>query len=182
LRGNARTHHARSGHFAESGFSSFSKRETIMQKELPSQRPHPTVTVEVGDRCEEIDVEIAPLIELLWWMDIETMMSCQETDPGMAWIEFDSVDDLLRFLNLIIWYEPEPDSLYARVNWQRFSGNEPGTWEYQFNLMDVLEDDEEQTVEGTACFTPTIGVYFPKSDIPELINRLKARLSVGANA
>jgi len=131
--------------------------------------------VEVGDHREQIDADLAPLIEQLWKAGIETMMSCQETEPGIAWIEFDSPADILRFLNLVLWYEDGPDSLYARANWQRFAPTPPGSWEYQFNLVDILEDQEEQTVEGFVFLDSTVGLYFPRSDIPELHGRLMGR-------
>lgn len=144
-----------------------------MSNETASERPHPTKLVAVGDQQAEIDVELAPLIEQMWRAGISTMMCCQETASGLAWIEFDSIDDLMRFLNLVIWYEPEPESLYARVNWQRTGGDQPGCWEFQFNLIDVLEDQQEQTDDGFADFIPTIGVYFPKYDIQELCERIE---------
>lgn len=145
-----------------------------MSNETETQRPHPTKLIAVGDQQAEVDVELAPLIEQMWRTGICTMMCCQETDPGIAWIEFDSIDDLMRFLNLVVWYESEPDSLYARVNSQRFAGTQAGCWEFQFNLMDILEDQQEQTEDGLAGFVPTIGVYFPKSDISEMYTRLIA--------
>ena len=63
-------------------------------KETPSLRRHAAVVVEHGDLREEIDVQIAPLILETWKAGIQAMMSCQETDPGMAWIEFDSPEDM----------------------------------------------------------------------------------------
>lgn len=100
-------------------------------------------------------------------------MCCQETDPGIAWIEFDSIDDLMRFLNFVVPYDPKPESLYSRVNWQRTAVDPADCWEFQFNLLDILEDQQEQTDGGFSHFMPTVGVYFPRSDIRELYERLE---------
>lgn len=48
---------------------------------------HKTVVVKFGQLSEDIDVEIALLIEQIWKAGISTMMTCQETDPGIAWID-----------------------------------------------------------------------------------------------
>ncbi len=100
-----------------------------MNEETINDRRHPAVVVIVGELREEIDIELAKLIELIWKAGIEMMMSCKETSPGITWIEFDSPEDLIQFLNLVIWYEDDEDSLYARVNWQRFELVEGRSWE-----------------------------------------------------
>jgi len=62
--------------------------------------PHPTVPVwcEWENREIDIDVDLAPLIRLLWEMDIRTAFSCQEEVPGEASINFDNVNDAAHFL------------------------------------------------------------------------------------
>lgn len=82
----------------------------------PSDRRHAAVAVQVGERREEIDEAIAPLIEALWRAGIPTLMSCQETKPGTAWIEFEDLKHLRQFLNLVAQYEEGDDSLYDRIS------------------------------------------------------------------
>lgn len=130
---------------------------------------HKTVIVEVGDHRAEIDEGIAPLITAIWEAGIVTMMSCQETAPGIAWIEFDSVDDLASFLNIVARYEPGVDTLYNRINYQLTGEMSAPLWEYQLNPMDINECD---SYEGATDIEFTVGVYFPTSDIPMILDRL----------
>src|SRR4051812_1833359 len=81
--------------------------------------PHKQVRVKVGDWEADIDEELAPLIEELWEANIETSTSCQESRPGFASIEFDSMDDLCAFMNIVGEYgPPDEDNLYSRMNWR----------------------------------------------------------------
>ncbi len=102
------------------------------------------------------------------------MMSRQETEPGIAWIKFNSVEELFRFLNLVTRYEPGVDILYNRIYNQRTETMSVREWEYQLNLMDMFEGQEEQTIDGLACFDATVGAYFPTADIAGLLQRLQA--------
>ncbi len=145
-----------------------------MNSSTNNSRPHRTVLVEVGPWCEEIDEDLALLIKEIWNAGIETMMSCQEVEPGIAWIEFDAVNELLRFLSLVTIYEPGVDTLYNRINHQRLGQMSAPEWWYRFSLMDIFEGQEEQVVEKEACFDATVGVYFPTTDIPLLVQRLEA--------
>ncbi|MGB4707084.1 MAG: hypothetical protein WBH28_01370 [Fuerstiella sp.] len=85
---------------------------------------------------------------------------------------FDSIEDLSRFLDLAVSFDDTPDSLYSRVNWQRFDHVPDRSWDFQFNLVDILQGREEQENNGTCWFVATIGVYFPQSDIETLTQRL----------
>jgi len=76
-------------------------------------RKHRAVVVCVGNMKEEIDEQLAPLIRESWKAGIQTIMSCQETDPGLAWIDFESVNDLVKFLNIVALYEAGVDTLYT---------------------------------------------------------------------
>jgi len=133
------------------------------------ERYHRTVVVDVGRWKADIDEVLAPLITEIWKVGIKTMMSCQEFKPGIAWIEFDSVDGLLRFLNIITRYEQGIDTLYNRIYYQDTASK----WEYELSVMDVYDGKEESMVNGLACFRATVGVYFPTSDIPVLLHRLE---------
>lgn len=144
-----------------------------MSNEIPSDRYHPAITVTVGPWCEEIDIVLAPLIREIWIAGIETFMSCQETEPGISWIEFPGVAELLEFLNLVTRYEEGADTLYNRINYQLTGQLSAPTWFYQLNLLDIFEGQVEQTVDGNSCLEATVGVYFPSTDIPVLLERLK---------
>ena len=53
-----------------------------------------------------IDRGIAPLIRAIWDLEIRTVNSCQENQPGIMWIEFVSSYDFEKFLKAAI---PERD-------------------------------------------------------------------------
>src|SRR5437879_5868276 len=98
-------------------------------------RHHKAVRVRVGAWEEQIDDRLAPLVREIWKADISTLMSCEETEPGTAWIEFDSVADLVRFLNIVAVYEPGVDTLYNRINHLRTGTLSAACWEYQPELQ-----------------------------------------------
>jgi len=135
-----------------------------------SQRRHKTVLVEIGPWKEEVDELLAPLIAAMWEREIETNMSCQEVEPGIAWIEFASVSDLIEFLNCVADYEPGVDTLYNRINYRLTGATSAPVWEYQLNPLDVSEGDERQPPPD---FLFTAGLYFPRCDLPTLLTRLK---------
>jgi hypothetical protein len=56
--------------------------------------PHPTVTLD----GIEIDADLAPLIGKLWDAGVKTTSCCQEGEPGVAWIQFPSRAEALRFV------------------------------------------------------------------------------------
>jgi hypothetical protein len=144
-----------------------------MNHENKTPRPHRTVIVEVGPWREEIDVGLAPLITEMWKAGIETMMCCQEVELGIAWIEFSEIKELYRFLNLVTRYEPGSDTRYNRINWHVRGPMSTPEWTYQFNLHDMFEGEEEQTIHELARFYATVGVYFPATDISVLLQRLR---------
>src|SRR5437773_4458721 len=90
-----------------------------------SANEHPTVELE----GVAIDVEIAPLIELLWDLNIDTMNSCQN-NHGRVWLEFASPPDAEMFLNTVATYEDDIDSLYNRIRgaWSPAEQQEDERW------------------------------------------------------
>ena len=144
-----------------------------MTNETRCDRPHPTVFVEVGENRAEIDSGLAPLIEQVWKAGIDTMMSCQETWDGIAWIAFDSVDDVLRFLDIVAFYEPGADTLFNRICDDLVGELSSPEWEFRFNPMPLIDCSVEQITGAPVSFHATIGVYFPQTDIPTLLNRLR---------
>ena len=136
-------------------------------------RCHKAVVVEVGSHCEEIDEAIAPLIEALWRTGIKTMMSCQEADPGIAWIEFDDMEHVQKFLNLVADYEEGADTLYNRITHDLItSTSATPMWEYQLNPLDCGGDEEGRRQDRDCDFIFTVGVYIPHADLPVVLDRL----------
>ncbi len=140
-----------------------------MSKSNNENRRHRAVTVKVGKLEAEIDEFLVPLIAAIWSLQIETIMSCQEVEPGIAWVEFASIPDLIKFLDMVAHYEPGADTLYNRINYQLTGDISAPVWRYQLNLMDLNEIDDYQ---GPTDLDVTVGVYFPLSDLPAILRHL----------
>lgn len=57
------------------------------------------MTVEWQGRKADVDEGLAPLILAFWPRDIDTVMLCQETFPGVVWVMLRSPLDIKRFLD-----------------------------------------------------------------------------------
>jgi hypothetical protein len=137
-------------------------------------RRHRAVLVEVGSRREEIDEAIAPLIHALWMAGVPTLMSCQETDPGFAWIEFEELDHLGRFLSLVAVHKDGADTMYNRIAHARNGPSATPPWEYRLNPLDCGGDGTDDRRPGRKCdFLFTVGVYIPHADLPAVRDRLE---------
>jgi len=120
---------------------------------------HPVLLLSYQGETIEIDEVLAPLIQEIWKADIVTMMCCQETDAGIAWIEFDSMDDFLRFLNIVVKYEEGANTLYNRVNYQLTGDISEPLWEYHVNLLDIESAAKRRRQDGEVVdFHATVGV------------------------
>ncbi len=121
----------------------------------------------------EIDAGLAPLIEEIWKAGISTYMSCQEVSEGIAWIEFDTVQDLLKFLNIATVFEPENNSIYNRAQYLNTDGIILPIWEFRLNLLDIEELTPNRQPGDIVSFHASVGAYFPHADIPALLENLE---------
>src|SRR5687768_12213286 len=92
---------------------------------------HPTRSVSIGGVKVEIDIDIADIIETLACIGISTEYSCQELEPGYAYIGFSTVDDLERF----VWLLEQPswqdsDNSILDEFFQRLMGRGESSWKY----------------------------------------------------
>lgn len=127
---------------------------------------HKQVCVRVGHREADVDEGIAELIEQLWLADIGTGLSCEENQPGIAWIDFDTPRDARRFLTIVVKYESGADSLYKRAT--------ESEWQYDIHLADYAmfgEDFDQHPGRTEFCFS--VSIRFPRTDMPVLLERLK---------
>jgi hypothetical protein len=104
---------------------------------------HPTVAI----NGIKIDVDLAPLIGLLWDAGIKTNMCCQECEHGICRIGFPSPAEALRFFS-------PASTLASECHWTLDGDHEPG-------------DDFEANPIG--C----VSVEFPREDLGTLIRRWK---------
>lgn len=146
---------------------------------------HKQVKIKCGRLEAEVDKGIAPLILALWKLGITTTMSCEENHPGIAWIQFQTPDDAIKFLNLVAVYPKKNDktpfweTLYGRITLMAMEGTGQN-WDYHFLPEDL---SEEETLIGDEIFSKCIGpanfnfaasIRFPTTDIPLILKRLKA--------
>jgi hypothetical protein len=140
--------------------------------ESSSNSRHPTVSVEVGNRKEEIDEMIAPLVRELWVAGLSTAMSCQEEFRETAWIEFFVVEDLEKFINIVAEYDVSSHSMYARISGTACTLAGVKSWSYSLSPIELGNDRGEQ--DHIVNFGFTANVYIPHADIPTLVERLVA--------
>jgi hypothetical protein len=105
---------------------------------------HKTKKVKLDGKDINIDVKLAPLIELMWEQDIETCQCCEEYRPGEACIEFPSTGEVMEFLDMV----------------QR---------PYRVEL-ETLDEGKG----GRHAFVVKLLVFFPTEDIPTLVKRFQA--------
>jgi hypothetical protein len=131
---------------------------------------HSEIIVKVGRRKATIDKEIAPLIKQMWLAWIDTSMCCQEAEPGLAWIHFPSIEDLRKFLNIVSDNTEIHDmnSLYRHIL-PSFNSKSDSKWVFTLGVA----DDSICNPGKPSHFSFNVDVWFPVTDIPVLINRLK---------
>jgi hypothetical protein len=113
-------------------------RQAASQKRRKRRAPHPTVMLD----GIKIDAELAPLIKKLWDAGIKTTMCCQEREPGIAWIQFLSRDDALKFLT-------PATALVSECHW---------------SLVDRHEIGDDFEANPLGC----VSVEFPREDLGSL--------------
>ena len=132
------------------------------------------------DQPVQIDIDMVPLIRVLWTNDWQTMACCQDNGEavaaerehgkvgqptghggfityhkGWAWLKMPTADALSLLAAL---GDDKTFATRVQVPWQR------GSWRMYIPL--VYQDDE---------FTPApyVQVYFPKDQLPELVTALR---------
>jgi hypothetical protein len=164
------------------------------EQEEERETIHKQVLIGWRGRYAEVDEELAPLIQAIWRAGIDTINSCQENQPGIAWIEFATARDAQRFLNLVAEC-PDKSELHV-VNGRLFVGDTPfehtlyprvthrgvdGGWRYDVSLYDLGVDEEivnGQVVDtpiGPSDFQFAVSIRFPRTELPLLLEKLQER-------
>ena len=145
---------------------------------------HPQVMVTAGGLSDEVDEDLAPLLELLWGAGIRTVLSCQSHPPtGKVWIAFESGGDAERFLEAVQSGGPADD--WARAEHWYFgiyeataSGrvppiskpHHPAGWEFYASVHEESGPEDPQ-------FAIHLDLLFPPEDLQHVIARVGASLS-----
>src|SRR5215469_241505 len=153
---------------------------------------HQQARVAWQGREAEVDEELAPLIQALWKAGIDTLLSCQENRPGVAWICFPTARDAKNFLDAVAVYPDRKDlrtvggrlyvgdvpfweTLYGRIT----GCGTDGDWQYDVNVdnwgvdEDLVNGEVVQTCIGPADFEFSVSVRFPRTDLPLILDRLQ---------
>lgn len=140
---------------------------------------HKQVKVSFFGKKIEVDENLAELLQLIWKRDIMTCNSCQENQPGIAWIEFLDSDDFKSFINEVAQY-PKKEEVFWETLYGRIVGcGSKDDWQYNMLLENdgVLENfvDNEiiQEYMGYNEFHISVSARFPVSDIQLLVDILK---------
>lgn len=153
---------------------------------------NPTVDVVIGGDLTAIDEEIAPLVKAIADAGMVTISSCQRGLGGKAVIDFDSVEDAATFLSIAARdFSLEVESLWNRI----FVEREPETWQHfrRERIWSVSASVQDYAVEydadatgdevlvhrGPAIIDFRIGVAFPPSDIPTLVELVRTSSAGG---
>ncbi len=101
-----------------------------------------------------VDEGMKDFLEILWDRGINTVLSCQENRPGVAWVEFGSPDDAIGFLETA--WDLADEEMRDRIEGEL---EVAGMWEVNANQWH-LED---------GIFTLSVGLRLPVSDKDRLV-------------
>jgi len=125
---------------------------------------HKTIRVTHHNMSADIDELIAPLIQAMWDVGIETVASCQGNE-GIAEIYLNGVEHLRKFLE-IVWI-PEAEALKVATE----AGEVPIGFPFWLKWKTWLAP---QWQNGKVDYLVMIG--FPYNEIENFIKRLKGKL------
>jgi hypothetical protein len=137
-------------------------------------RAHRTVPIEHDGVAAEIDMAIAPLVLEVWRAGLRTVNSCQDNPSGFVWLEFESLGDATRFLDIAV--QPAgavPDDLHDLYH-RAFREGPGAFWPLSRRLWlyKVLPRNTGQPDLVQADFL--LSVRFPQTDLPAVLERLRA--------
>jgi hypothetical protein len=112
-----------------------------------------------------IDEEIAPLIQAIWDLDVQTINSCQEYHPGIMWIEFKTSNEFEKFLNFAI---PNRDGdLWESAHIK---------WDLTASVSDVSFDivDDQVNYRDPPEYEVYVSARFPVKQYKEILKNVLA--------
>jgi len=132
---------------------------------------HPTTILEWAGFSAEIDVEIAPLILLIWEQGIDTVSCCQNVEDRVH-IEFWTPADLTRFLDAAVDHSSDVESIYNRAAIE----HEPDDWE-DFRVHRLWHYAAGSPIDLNPLgrrprFELPVSVFFPRTDLAAVVSAL----------
>lgn len=126
---------------------------------------HEAVPVAVDGQVAAIDRNIAELVWLTWRLGIETSNSCEDVyydGSSQVLIAFPSTDDLAAWLSFVAPEDGVPGGLWDRATGSNLA---PGSAPWEYDLTPKVWRRRVRL---------HVAVVFPLSDVPLLVERLKA--------
>ena len=125
-----------------------------------------TRKVVVGDRSEQVEVLLVPLVRELWRAGISTLETVAEKVPGVAWICFSDETHFRKLLEIVgdSSQASNLNSLYRHI-YPPLNHDGPA-WSYQFSVSDVGKKK--------CSWRFIVAIAFPHVDIKPMLERLKA--------
>jgi hypothetical protein len=127
---------------------------------------HKQIYIEHGRNRAEVDEGIDKLILSIWQLGINTSNSCVENFPGVAWIQFDTEEDLRLFCFALITIDKYKyrDKFEFQVNTIP-KVKRTGNWKIDLNISEGVNFISEDEVEGNGTIDLGYSVRFRKSEI-----------------
>lgn len=151
---------------------------------IPTKPSHRTVRVTHYNKSADIDVELAPLIGMLWQMHVYTDNCCQDWSgrPGCVWLSFSSVDDMHRFVLRVLGPQHRHNEFYDRVlrnNLYPQNTTREDDWRYRLYVEETsgyshrCEDDKAYAMPkdydyGPKAVTSSVQITFPRKDLEDV--------------
>lgn len=130
-------------------------------------RHHPFEVLDFVGEPVEIDVEIVPLIRLIWSHDLETVLSCQDQD-GYVWVELPG-RYAQRLLNIVAGQDKELGrnilgSVPIEVDYPEGFDAYKRAHSWDYRTQAVFEDGE---------LWLSVGIRFPRAQLPAVVAALE---------
>src|SRR5262245_37763379 len=80
-----------------------------------------------------------PLIKAMKSAGIRFEVAFADFRDGMGWIWFAHEKDVLAFLDLVVEYDPDPESIYSQLLEQCDDSEDPPEWSLEMQVEDVSD-------------------------------------------
>ncbi|AYV84193.1 MAG: hypothetical protein Hyperionvirus19_17 [Hyperionvirus sp.] len=140
---------------------------------------HETVVLDFFGNEVEIDKKISQLIQELWKADIITRLSSEDNVPeGYVWIQFDTLVDFAKFMDVIFLGEDYKNDVFKRsISDFCYPGKK---WKFRVNISgedDYMDDNDDGGFENAKNIVKNIrlnpSVRFPHEDQPYVYEKIK---------
>lgn len=132
-------------------------------------------------RMVKVDEGLAELLQAIWSHGIDTVLSCQENQPGIAWIMFPAPVEARHFLNRVAQYPEKAKQPWRTLYGRLANYSNDKSWEYSLipvnrGVTEIIDDEADEInefYEGYNDFDFEVSIRFPVADIPRIIKQLR---------